>query len=422
MNLSFYARKRGKGESWRVVVRLRHKNTKVEYGTPWSVPQKHVARDGTLKPCEAMYNVIDLMKDWEHRFAGMAQGRFTTARQVLDALLGKDGEEWSLDILAYAREDAARLLESGRVGTGNLRITMVRSIERYIGENTLDVGQVTARWLNSYVAWLTAQPAIGNRVKGTRAASLYIAQLKAVYNKAKREFNDEESGKLRIPFNPFARMEKLPVCAPAHRALTVQQLRALMLQPDDGTRAQLARDVFMLSFFLVGMNAADLYECAADVDGKITYERKKTRTRRADRAEMTVTIPDEAKLLVEHYRGRKGRLFRFSEMYSSTNNFNRALNLGLKQIGEVIGVENLQFYAARHTWATLAVNDVGVDKYTVHQALNHVDGKTAVTDIYIRKSWDKVDRANRAVIDYVMGNKKPAPILSDERGSQTSEV
>jgi integrase len=170
------------------------------------------------------------------------------------------------------------------------------------------------------------------------------------------------------------------------------------------------------------MNAADLYECAADVDGKITYERKKTRTRRADRAKMTVTIPDEAKLLVEHYRGRKGRLFRFSEMYSSTNNFNRALNLGLKQIGKVIGVENLQFYAARHTWATLAVNDVGINKYVVHQALNHVDEKTAITDVYIRKSWDAVDAANRKVIDFVFGHKKTAPILSDERGFQTINV
>lgn len=422
MNLSFYARKRGKGESWRVVVRLRHKNTKVEYGTPWSVPQKYVARDGTLKPCEAMYNVIDLMKDWEHRFAGMAQGRFTTARQVLDALLGKDDEEWSLDILAYAREDAARLADAGRDGTSKLRLSMVNSIERYIGENTLDVGQVTARWLNSYVAWLTVQPALGNRVKGTRAASLYIAQLKAVYNKAKREFNDEESGKLRIPFNPFSRMEKLPVCAPAHRALSVDELRAVMSCDVPTARGRFARDVFMLSFFLVGMNAADLWECGDAVDGKITYERKKTRTRRADRAEMTVTIPEEAKPLIERYRGRDGRLFRFSEMYATLNNFSHALNTGLKVVGDAVKVERLQFYAARHTWATLAVNDVSVDKYTVHQALNHVDGKTAVTDIYIRKSWDKVDRANRAVIDYVMGNKKPAPILSDERGPQTINV
>ncbi|MCS2212872.1 recombinase [Bacteroides fragilis] len=59
------------------------------------------------------------------------------------------------------------------------------------------------------------------------------------------------------------------------------------------------------------------------------------------------------------------------------------------------------FHAARHTWATIASNEAGVDKYTVHTALNHVDENMRVTDIYIAKSWDSIDAANRKVLDYV---------------------
>ena len=77
----------------------------------------------------------------------------------------------------------------------------------------------------------------------------------------------------------------------------------------------------------------------------------------------------------------------------------------LEDIAEELKMDGLQFYAARHTWATLAVNEAGVDKYTVHLALNHVDDKTAVTDIYIRKSWVPIDEANRKVIDYVFKPK-----------------
>ena len=58
-------------------------------------------------------------------------------------------------------------------------------------------------------------------------------------------------------------------------------------------------------------------------------------------------------------------------------------------------------YTARHTWATIASNEAGVDKYTVHTALNHVDENMRVTDIYIAKSWDSIDAANRKVLDYV---------------------
>jgi len=59
------------------------------------------------------------------------------------------------------------------------------------------------------------------------------------------------------------------------------------------------------------------------------------------------------------------------------------------------------FHMARHTWATIASNEAGVDKYTVHTALNHVDENMRVTDIYIAKSWDSIDAANRKVLDYV---------------------
>ena len=71
----------------------------------------------------------------------------------------------------------------------------------------------------------------------------------------------------------------------------------------------------------------------------------------------------------------------------------------MKKIGALIGVDDLEFYAARHSWATIAANDAGVDKYTVHTALNHVDDSMRVTDIYIKKSWDPIDQANRKVLD-----------------------
>ena len=83
------------------------------------------------------------------------------------------------------------------------------------------------------------------------------------------------------------------------------------------------------------------------------------------------------------------------------DSFTAAINKGLKKTGDDLGIDDLEFYAARHTWATIASNEAGVDKYTVHTALNHVDENMRVTDIYIAKSWDSIDAANRKVLDYV---------------------
>lgn len=60
----------------------------------------------------------------------------------------------------------------------------------------------------------------------------------------------------------------------------------------------------------------------------------------------------------------------------------------------------LNFYYARHTWSTLAMNACGFDFDTVHQALNHARrGADRVTGIYVERDFTKAWEANRAVLD-----------------------
>ena len=61
------------------------------------------------------------------------------------------------------------------------------------------------------------------------------------------------------------------------------------------------------------------------------------------------------------------------------------------------------FYISSHSWATIALNKVGVDKYTVHAALNHIDEAMKVTDIYIERDFVNENNANAKVINYVFG-------------------
>jgi integrase len=158
----------------------------------------------------------------------------------------------------------------------------------------------------------------------------------------------------------------------------------------------------MLSFCLWGTNAIDLYECTDYKDGRIIYNRKKTKNRRDDGAKISIKVEPEIMPLVEKYRDKTGkRVFCFYQMYSNSATFNSTIGKGLQRMREEIGIDNLIFYSARHSFATIAVNDVGIDKYKVHQMLNHVDGEMKITDIYVRKSWKPMDEANRKLLDFV---------------------
>jgi integrase len=164
----------------------------------------------------------------------------------------------------------------------------------------------------------------------------------------------------------------------------------------------LAKDVFLLSFGLMGMNAVDLFECTDYEGGYLNYNRTKTKNRRADAARMVVKVHPDLMPLFEKYRDKTGkRVFCFYQYYSEANTFSAAINKGLKKIGEKIGIADFEFYAARHTWATLATNKVGIAKDLVHEALNHVDDKMRITNIYIEKDWRRIDDANKQMLEYV---------------------
>ena len=152
------------------------------------------------------------------------------------------------------------------------------------------------------------------------------------------------------------------------------------------------------------MNSADLYNATELKDGKLTYYRTKTKDRRNDNAKMVVDVPTFIMPLINKYKDKTGkRLFYFYQTYANSKAFNKAINYGLKEIGKLLEVNDLEYYAARHSWATIALNKVGIDKYTVHASLNHVDESMKVTDIYIERDFVNENKANAKVLKYVFG-------------------
>jgi integrase len=154
----------------------------------------------------------------------------------------------------------------------------------------------------------------------------------------------------------------------------------------------------------MGMNSVDLFNATEIHDNRIIYYRTKTKDRRADQARMEVVIPSFIKPLVAKYRDDTGnRVFRFYRHFSNSQTFNAAINRGLKLIGDELCIDDLEYYAARHSWATIALNKCKIDKYTVHAALNHVDENMRVTDIYIERDFVNENKANQKVVKYVFG-------------------
>ena len=68
--------------------------------------------------------------------------------------------------------------------------------------------------------------------------------------------------------------------------------------------------------------------------------------------------------------------------------------------GENIDVD-IDFYSARHTWATIARVNCGVIEDDISFALVHSDSVKGVTGKYITKDFSLIDRANEKVLAFV---------------------
>lgn len=402
--VEIYAHQKRRDGTYNVKIRVTQ-NTKKKYlATPFYVGKDDVTRSLKIKNQYYIDECDNLIREYRRRCdaVGIALKDWTV-EQVVELITRKENQEvFDLDFLAYGKSYVERLKQEGKSGTANSYQFALNNLTRFIGRETLSVNEITTSFLRAWVEWMPKNPTNSTRGFSSQGVGLAFSKIRALHNRAKKEFNDEEIGRVLIPYSPFSKVELPTIVATDKRAITLQELSAISSLPDVGSAMSVCRDIFLLSFGLMGMNAVDLYNAERYEDGRIIYERTKTKTRRADRALISVKVEPELMPLFEKYRDESGnRVFRFYKMWSSDRVMTTMLSRGIRQIKEFLKLDRLVFYSARHTWATIAVNEAGVDKYAVHSALNHVDPMMKVTDMYIKKSWAVNDAANRAVLDYV---------------------
>ena len=336
--------------------------------------------------------------------------------EIVSRLLCKDEAEKPIDFIAFSKK---WISETTIKGKDNYN-TALKSFIRFIGKEEFDIKRITVDLLEQYRDYIIkvrgervkALEAEGKRVPSNRCLSLYLMSLKHLYGEAQKFYNKPDKGFMRVPHTPFEYFKIPKQEATRKRAIQPEQIKAIWNLPYQNIhkgakhtcRPDLAKDCFILSFCLMGINSADLYNATLLRGNRLVYYRTKTKDRRLDKAKMEVTVPDMVLPIIEKYRDTTGqRLFKFYKDYRDHKAFNKAINKGLKEIGTLLDIDDLEFYAARHSWATIALNKCGIDKYTVHAALNHVDESMRVTDIYIERDFVNENKANAKVIKYVFG-------------------
>ena len=379
---------------------------------------KDLTKELKIKQSSPLRREVDnLIRGYQEKCAKLQiELNHYTLDDVMDYLNGEREKQQTIDFVKFSREWIA---STSIKGAPNYT-TAVNALVRFVGKEELDINLVTQDFLEGFKSFLNKEREArtkkllqqGKRVPSNRSLSLYLVSIKKLFNEAKKKYNRKEKNLILIAHSPFDDFSIPRQEATRKRAISSDIIKKVWKLPykdmkkgyKSTCRYNLAKDCFILSFCLMGMNSADLYFATDIQENTITYNRTKTKARRLDEAKMQVDIPHIVMPIVDKYRDKSGkRIFNFYRYYADEKAFNKAINYGLKEIGSLLGIDDLEYYAARHSWATIALNKVGIDKYTIHAALNHVDDAMKVTDIYIERDFVNENKANLKVVKYVFG-------------------
>lgn len=332
-------------------------------------------------------------------------------KKAVMAKRGNDGEEGNGEGNGTGNETAFGtfaekfIARRGKEKTRQVYEMTLRKMGGYCDVGRLRFADISVGWLRDFEQWLGATCSVNTR-------GIHLRNIRAVMNAAIDE------GVVPADLYPFRRF-KIKKEETMKRSLSVGDLRRLRDYPCEGWQRKYV-DVFMLSFYLAGINLVDLMGLPPlGADGVIRYRRSKTGVL------CQLSVPPEARAIIERYRGERHLLWfgeRLKPGAEGWHDWLHRFNEGLQKVGpsgymyvrrkgqcggkQRVKVYNALFpeltsYWARHTWATLAA-EIDVPDAVIDAALGH-RSPCRMADIYIRRDARKVDEAVRRVIEYVNG-------------------
>ena len=370
--------------SRKIAIILSHNGKRKRIPTNIIVDKSSISKTGKITSSIIQKAIDSKMTELKNRLYGLEielMDNEVDVEWVYNSILKK---KENIDFFTFAKE---WLQQSDIKGKKNY-VTMLNSLKRYTGKETLLFSAIDYSFLEGYCHSLGNHP---------RAKSLYLGEIRHLYNEVIRKYNTQQE-KI-IPSSPFE-FFKIPKHIPQTHNRVISEATLVKIFKFQGTRrVGMARDCYILSFCLIGMNSIDMYECRDFKGNILSYNRMKTKDRRADNAHIEIKVPPIILPLLKKYKGDT-RVFDFYKRYTTAANFNKHINQGLNIIAKRLEIPKFDFYSARHTWASIARNKLGIDKYTIHEALNHVSDLD-ITDIYIQKDYTNINKANAKVMEYI---------------------
>ena len=285
------------------------------------------------------------------------------------------------------------LKEEGRENYAKLIERNSRYFCESFGEG-MPMDAITTDIVSDYDRFLRRRKGLGDTT-----VSMMMSRTRTIVNRAAKKYG------VKYDVHPFADY-RIRASAVREIDLTMDNMRRILLFSSKDKGVTVARDLFMLSFYLGGMNLVDILSIEFGRLDSVSFVRRKVDGRMSGGQRTVLPILPEAREIIDKWMGGDGRLdfgYRFS--YS---NFYRFLTRRIDRMAELAGVtQKVVFYSARKTFAQFA-SELGVPDGVIDYCLGHSDRNRGIIRYYTKVRQRQAATALARTADYIACPEKYA--------------
>lgn len=253
----------------------------------------------------------------------------------------------------------------------------------FAGPGTI-MEHITPIRMNKYVAYLKQSKLSSTTI------NIYMTLLKVVINYA------IDMRYVKYEVDPFTKVN-IPAAKKRETQITVEELKAIRDADLGQYNLNVTRDIFMLTYYLAGMNLVDMLAHDFRKD-EVSYVRRKTRNTKEGEYLITFDVPEEAKPIIQKYMNKNTGRIVFGKYKNYTSCYN-LLARKIKELGKVIKVKHdFTLYSARKSFVQHGY-DLGIPLSTLEYCIGQSMKEDRPIFNYVTIMKKHADKAIREILD-----------------------
>ena len=385
---------KSKDGSYKIRISIGHRSETHYIVTPYSVNALSEFDNGIVvrvpNAHEINIKLRNLLNDYEERLERIESPEDYTCKELRDLLKSMRTHSSKITFKQVSEQYQKELIEDGRGSYAGMLQNSLRLFFEFTGGDVF-LSEISTITISEFERWLKRKGVSQTYI------SMTLSMTRTIVNRAIR------MQLVTYSVHPFTYWKR-PADPERELDISVEDVRAIRDAQPRLKKQRIARDIFMLSYYLGGINLIDLLEIDFRGVSVLEYTRHKSRNMKLSDKRISFTLQPEAKELISKWMNRNTGRLDFGYKFSYKN-FLAYVTRSIKSLAKDIDIQDYRkvcYYTARKSFVQHGF-DLGISLEVLEYCIGQSVKNNRPIFNYLKIMRKHADVAFRQILDNLAG-------------------